>query len=217
VDESIRQLNAVTQRQPRNAMALYLQAQAYRMKELYAESIDAARKAIQLTPNNGEAHFWLAESLRMSSKFQESTDEYKAYLRLTDFDSKLAGKINYYAVGFLIGMGRKKRAAQRDVWSDLRNMANFGICDSYRKLSQFDTAIPYCQRALSYDPADPYVHYALGLLYARKAQADGNVGDLPAALLHFHKMLDINADLAESEFAKKNIASIDALLKQVSP
>ncbi len=217
VDESIRQLNAVIQREPNNAMALYLQAQAYRMKELYPDSIDAARKAIQLTPNNGEAHFWLAESLRMSGKYQESAGEYNQYLRLTDFDSKLAGKINYYAVGFLIGMGRKKRAAQRDVWSDLRNMAYFGICDSYRKLNQFDTAIPYCQKALTYDPSDAFVHYALGLLYARKAQASGNVGDLPAALLHFQKMLDINPDLAESEYAKKNIASINALLKQVAP
>ncbi|MCC7497450.1 MAG: tetratricopeptide repeat protein [Bryobacterales bacterium] len=217
VDESIRQLDVVTRREPNNAMALYLQAQAYRMKEMYPESIEAARKAIKLTPNNGEAHFWLAESLRMSNKFQDAAAEYKEYLRLTDFDSKLAGKINYYAVGFLIGMGRKKRAAQRDVWSDLRNMAYFGICDSYRKLNQFDTAIPYCQKALSYDPADAYVHYALGLLYAHKAQASGNVGDLPAALLHFRKMLDINPDLTESEYARKNIASIDALLKRAEP
>ena len=35
-------------------------AQAYRLKELYPQSIEAARKAIQLTPKNAEPHLWLA-------------------------------------------------------------------------------------------------------------------------------------------------------------
>src|SRR6202166_2766868 len=43
VDEAIRQLNVVTQRDKSNAMALYLQAQAYRMKELYPQAIESAR------------------------------------------------------------------------------------------------------------------------------------------------------------------------------
>jgi len=30
---------------------------------------------------------------------------------LSDFNSKLAGKLNYYALGYLIGFGKKKRAA----------------------------------------------------------------------------------------------------------
>ena len=36
--------------------------------------------------------------------------EYAEYLRLSDFDSKLAGRLNYYVVGFLVGLGKKKRA-----------------------------------------------------------------------------------------------------------
>ncbi len=48
VDESIRQLNVVTQREKSNAVAFYMQAQAYRMKELYPQAIDSARASIAL-------------------------------------------------------------------------------------------------------------------------------------------------------------------------
>lgn len=213
VDEAIRQLNVVTQRDKQDAMALYLQAQAYRMKDLYKESIDSARRAIQLDPAIPEAHFWLAESLRLSKSYKEASAEYREYLRLSDFDSKLAGKLNYYVLGFLVGHGKKRRAAQQDIWRDLRSMAYFGICDAERKESNFDTAIQHCQQSLSYDPEDPYVHYALGLAYARKAQSTGAIESLPAARKHFRAMLDINSNMVEAEYARKNIASIEAVLR----
>jgi tetratricopeptide (TPR) repeat protein len=211
-DEAIRQLNLATQREPKNSMAWYLTAQAYRMKDVYAQSIEAARKAIALNPGNAEAHLWLADSLRLSGKYNESTDEYAAYLRLSDFDSKLAGKLNYYALGFLAGMGKKKRAAQTDTWRDLRSLAWFGLCDAERKLNHFDVAISYCQKSLAYDPGDAYAHYALGLCYARIAEQTGSLETLSAARKHFRAMLDINADLSESKYARQNVAAIDQAL-----
>ena len=63
------------------------------------------------------------------------------YLKLSDFDSKLAGQLNYYVLGSLFGLGKKKRAAQHDIWQDLRSLAYFGICDCERKLTHFDSAI----------------------------------------------------------------------------
>lgn len=213
-DEAIRQLNAVVQRDRNHALAYYLLAQSYRMKDLYDRSIEAARTAIRLTPNNAEAHFWLAESLRMSGKYEPAKAEYAQYLRLSDFDSKLAGKLNYYVLGFLVGHGKKKRAATRDVWKDLRSLAYFGLCDSERKLGNFEAAIDYCRTSLAYDPEDPYVHYALALSYARQAQATGNIENLPAAKKHFLSMLRINSEMEEAEYARKNIASIDAVLQR---
>ncbi|HBY63879.1 MAG TPA: hypothetical protein DEH78_28980, partial [Solibacterales bacterium] len=59
LDESIRQLNAVTQRDKKNSQAYYLLSQALRRKDLYDEGILAARQAIKLVPENAEAHFWL--------------------------------------------------------------------------------------------------------------------------------------------------------------
>jgi tetratricopeptide (TPR) repeat protein len=211
-DEAIRQLTVVVQRDARNGMAQYLLSQAFRTKDQFAQSIEAAGKAIMLNPSNPEPHFWLAESLRLSGAYEKGVAEYSEYLRLSDFNSKLAGKMNYYVLGFLAGFGKKKRAAQQDIWKDLRSLAYFGMCDCQRKLSDYDAAIANCQRALNYDPEDPYVHYALGLIYARKAQATGRIESLPAARQHFAAMLKLNSEMAEAEYARKNIASIDAAL-----
>ena len=216
LDESIRQLNVVVQRNEKDALAWYLLAQALRMKELYADSIAAARNAIRLTPANAEAHFWLAESLRLSGKYQEATDSYQQYLKLSDFDSRLAGKMNYYVLGYLIGFGKKKRAAQRDVWMDLRSLAYFGLCDSERLLNQFDSAIAYCQKSLTYDSSDPFAHFGLALAYTSKAQASGTVESLIPARKHFSETIALNPDMPESERAKKYIAKIDTLLASAS-
>jgi len=212
VDEAIRQLNTVAGRQPDDAMSNYLLAQAYRMKDLYPQSIDAAGKAIQLMPKNAEAHFWLAESLRMSKKYEQARTEYLDYLRLSDFDSKLAGKMNYYVLGFLAGLGKKKRAAQQDIWKDLRSLAYFGVGDCERLLSNPDAAIDYYLKSLSFDPEDPLVHYASGLAYYRKAEITQSAATLPEARKHFEAMLKLNSDLAQAQTAKKYLAAINATL-----
>jgi tetratricopeptide (TPR) repeat protein len=211
-DEAIRQLNIVTQREKSNAPALYMQAQAYRMKQLYPQSIDSARAAIKLAPTIAEPHMWLAESLRLSAKYPDAADEYVQYLRLSDFDSKLAGQMNYYVVGFLVGLGKKKRAAQTDTWRDMRSLAYFGLCDSERNQAHFETAVAYCQKSLAYDPNDPYAHYALALCYARLAQANGSLETLSAAAKHFRAMLDLNGDIEEAQYARANLKSIEPLL-----
>ncbi len=212
-DEAIRQLNVAIVRDPSYAMSWYLLAEAYRMKEAYPQSIDAAHKSIQLTPNKAEAHFWLAEGLRMSSQYDQAEKEYLQYLKLSDFDSKLGGQLNYYVLGSLMGMGKRKRAAQQDIWKDLRSLTYFGLCDSERKQSHFDQAISYCEKSLNYTSDDPYAHFALGLALAMKGQQNGIVEMLPAARQHFATMLALNSDLAEADLARKNIANIDAFMK----
>ena len=212
-DESIRQLTQVVQRDRKQATAWYLLAQAQRIKEMYPQSIESARQAITLAPQNGEAYFWLAESQRMSAQYAPSVQSYQQYLILSDFDSKLSGKLNYYVLGYLAGLGKKKRAAQRDVWAELRSMAYFGLCDCERKRENFDAAIAYCQRALRYDPQDAFSHYVLGLSYARNAEKKQSVELYAAALKHFRRMLDLNPDLNESDYAKKNVQAIEAALR----
>ncbi len=47
----------------------------------------------------------LAEALRLGKRCGEARKEYEAYLQMSDFDSKLAGKLNYYVLGYVVGMG----------------------------------------------------------------------------------------------------------------
>ncbi len=201
---------------PTRRVALTLIAQAYRLKELYPQSIESARKAIKVNPRAAEPHMWLADSLRNSGKFGEARAEYEQYLKLSDFDSKLAGKLNYYALGYLVGIGRKKRAAQRDIWTDLRSLAWFGICDCERQANHYDLAIQACQTALTYDPKDPYAHYALGLSFMHLAINTGSVAGLDPALRHLERTVELNPDLAESDTARKNITNIQSYLQKTA-
>lgn len=212
-DEAIRQLTAVVSRDPANSLAHTQLAAAYRMKDAYPPSIEEAGKAIQLAPRTAEPHFWLADSLRLSGQYARSIPSYLTYLQLSDFDSKLAGQLNFWVRGFLIGGGRKTRASQRDIWKDLRSLAYFGLCDAERKQAHYDRAIPFCQRALSYDPNDPYIHYALGLTYARIAEQTGKLENVATASVHFRRMLALNPDLEQAAGVKKMLDNFDTLLR----
>jgi tetratricopeptide (TPR) repeat protein len=190
-------------------------AQSYRMKDMFGESIEAARRAIQLTPKNAEPHFFLADSLRLSGKAAEAKPEYEQYLALSDFESSTGEKVvNYWIRGFLIGGGRKKRAAQKDIWNDLRSLAYFGLGDCERLMKHPDAAIGFYETSLQFDPDDPLTHYALGRALTLKwAQADDRQ-PLPKAREHFQKVLELNQHLAEAKEARILINEIDAELKK---
>jgi tetratricopeptide (TPR) repeat protein len=211
-DEAIRQLNHVLRFQPDHVTACYLLAQAYRIKEHYPEAIEAAQRAVRAAASVAEPHFWLAEGLRMTGKLEEARSEYLSYLRLSDFDSGVTGNLNYYVLGFLIGRGKKKRAAQQDIWKDLRSLAYLGVCDCERLLSRFDTALEACRTALHYDPGDPYIHYVLGLCYVQDYNRSLEKGVLAAARKHFRTVLDINPEMIEAGRARHYLNSIQAAL-----
>ena len=211
-DEAIRQLDAALQRDKTYGLAWYLLAYAYCLKDDYGQSIEAARQAIKLIPNKAESHFWLAESLHLSGKLDEAKKSYQDYLRLSNFDSKLAGQLNYWVLGFLVGHGRKSRASVRDIWKDLRSLAYFGMCDCDRQLKRFDEAIDECRTSLTYDPEDSRTHYLTGLTYAMKAQKTSSVEPLAAASQHFRSMLRINPEAPEAGDVRKMLANYDQLL-----
>jgi len=215
-DEAIRQFETVLRRDPLNVLALTNLAQAYRMKDMYKDSVESARKAVKLNPAYAEPHLWMADSLRLGRPpaYETAIAEYGNYLRLSNFDSKLAGQLNYYVLGFLIGAGRKKRAAQHDIWKDLRSLAYFGMCDCENKLKHFGEAIEDCQKALTYDPQDPYTHYSLALAFASQGKRTRDCGMLAAALPHFRSMLQIDPDLEEASYARQDIRNIENYLPQ---
>jgi len=211
-DEAIRQLDAAITRDKSYGLAWYLLANAYFLKDDYAQSIDAAKEAIRLIPAKAETHFWYAESLHMSGKLDDARHEYQEYLRLSNFDSHLAGQLNYWVLGFLVGHGRKSRASTRDIWKDLRSLTYFGLCDCDRQLKRFDEAIGECRTSLTYDPEDSRTHYLLGLTFAMKAQKTADIGPLAAASEQFRSMLRINPDAPEAGDVRKMLANYDQLL-----
>jgi len=217
MDEAIRQLNVVTQRDPKSGMAFYLLSQAFARKGDFDDAIQAARQAILLTPGNAEAHFWLAESLRQKNGCGEAESQYGDYLSLSNFDSGMAGKLNYYLGGYLLGYGVKKRAAQTDIWKVLRGQANTGLCDCEFLQKKLDSAIRYCQTALTFTPTDLFTNYRLGVLYSQQYNQSGSVALLAAARKHFENVIDENPDANEADRSRKYVKNIDSVLAQQQP
>jgi tetratricopeptide (TPR) repeat protein len=212
VDEAIRQVNTVLTLQPNHAVALTMLSQAYRFKGLWDQSIDAAHKSISLAPKSAEPHLWLGDSLRLSGKLDEAGAEYDQYLKLSNFDSGVGGKLNYYILGSLFGMGRRKHAGTEDIWKDLRSLAYFGICDCQYQSKQYEPAIVTCQKALSYYRDDPFAHFDLGLAYMHRFNASKNVADLDPALQHLKQVIAINPDLDQAKTARQDIDVIQKAL-----
>ena len=113
VDEAVRQFETVIQRDPKNVQALTHLAQAYRMKEAYPQSIESARNAVRLASEYAEPHLWLADSLRLSGKYEASGAEYENYLRLSNYESGLAGPVELLCNWFSHGAGQKEAAGAR--------------------------------------------------------------------------------------------------------
>jgi len=214
LDEAIRQTNAVINRDPANGMAWYLQSQAFVRKGSYGLGVESGGKAIQFAPASAEAHLWYAEALRMNGQCSAAAPEYASYLSLSNFNSAIAGKLNYYVLGSLIGFGSKKRATQQDIWRELRAQANVGLCDCEWMAKQFQNAEESCQRALTYAHDEPYANYRLGVVYAEEYNKAGNRNLLKEARSHFDTVIRVNPETDEAQRSRKYIANIDAVLAQ---
>jgi tetratricopeptide (TPR) repeat protein len=222
LDEAVRQLNAALQQKPEDGTALYLLSQAYARESDFADGKAAALRAVKAVPANGEAHFWLADCERHLNDPVAAEAEYRQYLQLTNFNSGAMGNLNYYVGGFLLGIGRKHQAAEQDIWKEQQGQANLGICDCEWMQKRDDTAIPYCQKALSFMPADLWANYRLGLIYVEKANAGAQgaatlsthdvMSLLSEAKVRFGNVVAANPDTDEASRARQYIARIDAAL-----
>ena len=192
VDEAIEQALVVTVLSPRDADAHAVLAQAYRINGTYREAIDRAQTAIGLAGQHANAHYWLADALHMSGRWDEAIPKYADYLRLSDFES---GKAEIILCGILFPCSTR-RPSQRDLWGRMQYLAYFGICDSTRNLSRFTEAIEACENALRIEDRDPYVYFALGWSYAKRAEG---LDDLEAARRHLRHVLDLDPDLVDTE------------------
>ncbi|HTZ60114.1 MAG TPA: hypothetical protein VMB49_18520, partial [Acidobacteriaceae bacterium] len=143
--------------------------------------------------------------------------EYQRYLSLSNFNSELAGKLNYYLLGSLFGMGSKKRATQQDIWRELRAQAYVGICDCEWMRKSYDDAAVQCHKALSLVPDDPFANYRLALVFSEQYNAIGGPALLEEAKKYFDAVIAINPDTDEAQRSRKYVANIDSVLARTHP
>ena len=116
--------------------------------------------------------------------------------------SAVAKETDHNTVGSLNFLGQSCAYSHRDIAANNTGCTQVAVFN-----------IGYCQRAITYDPEDAFSHYLLGLNYAYLAQQTGSMEMLAAARKSFERMLTLNPDLSEADFARKNVAAIEIALK----
>jgi tetratricopeptide (TPR) repeat protein len=222
-DEAISQLAEALRIDSKNDTAQSHLSRAYLDKGVWDRAIESGDQAIALNPHNDQAFLWKADALRrlaaardLSSRpalYAEAVENYENYLGLTNFSSSTSGKLAYYLLG--LGLGSRGHADRQVVYDYQRNVAFMGLCECEDKLGTFQRAIDYCQRAIKYDPNEPYARFLLGNVYRDHFNVTKSKDDLILARNNYAKMVEINPDLEWSRNAKNYLEQIDRLLPRL--
>jgi len=220
--EAIVQLRHVQRIDPRNSLACSHLAQAYRLTAAYDKSIESAKEALQYDASNAQAYLWMGDSLRASKQFAKAKEAYLEFIRLTDFEASTFEKVGYYLLGnpFTTAFS-KRRATEKQIYKDQRNIAYFGLCESEEKLGNLDGATKACRRALAYDPQDIFAHFKLGEIDLRRANVllskrdPGSRQILWASRNCMQNVLAINSEIEISRTAREYIIKIDDTLRKL--
>ena len=221
-DKAVEEVNTVLQRLPDHDRAYALLSQTFRLKGDLGQAVEAARQAVEVNRNSLQGRLYLAEALRLSwngeqrrELLDEATREYQAYLKLSDFESSVAGKVlNYWFRGLLIGGGRKTRPSHLDAWKMLRGLAHYGLGNIEVILQAPERAIEQFEQALHFDNSDPLTYYRLGYAFAEKANRTGKCDDIRIAQGHFRRSLELDPGDEEAREMRGYLAGIDQVLQR---
>jgi tetratricopeptide (TPR) repeat protein len=215
--DAIENLRKAASIDPWSSLAHSHMAQAYRMTGTYDKAVDEARLALKSDPANAQAYLWLGDSFRAQKQWAEARSAYREYIQLTNFDASVPEKIGFYFLGNpFTSAFSKKRATQEQVYRDQRNIGFFGLCDCEQRLGNLNRAQEFCQRALSYDPQDPYAYFKIGRINLDRFNQTSRKESLLEARTAFEKMLAINPDLEESAYARKYMQAITQTLNKLA-
>jgi tetratricopeptide (TPR) repeat protein len=216
-DEAVQHLRYAATRDPRNSLARSHLSQAYRMAGAYDKAVEEAQEGLKLDSSNAQALLWLGDSLRALNSYDEARAAYRDYVRLTDFDATTTEKIGFYLLSNpFTSVFSKKRATQKQVYQDQRNIGFFGLCDCEHRLGNFARAENFCRKALSYDPDDIYSYFKLGRIALDVYNKTSSRDALMSARSNFAKMLALNSEVTEAEYARKYLQAIDQTIEKLA-
>jgi len=219
---AIVQLRHAIQVDPLSSLARSHMAQAYRMAGNFDRSVNLAEEALKLDASNAQAFLWMGDSLRGLLKFDKAKEAYTQYLRFADFEPSALEKFGYYMFGNpFTGTFSKRRASQKQIDRDQRNLAYFGICECENRLGKLESAIRACSKALSYDSRDIFSLFSLGELDLKKFNLLPNKTDPAARPLLWasrnvlESVVMINPDVKIADDARNYLNQINATLEKL--
>jgi tetratricopeptide (TPR) repeat protein len=223
-DEAIRQLTEALRLDGKNDEAYAMLSRAYWDNGAWARSIELADQALGLDAANAQAHLWRADSLRqLAAEEKDGTrsrelygsarEAYRTFLNLTNYSTRVHEWLAFHFVGLRVGT--RRHADRQDSYDSLRSSGFLGLCLTEQKVGNPLRARRYCGRALRHDPRDPIAYFLLGNVNRDLYNQTSSCGYLADARGNYLKMIELNADLAESNNARNYLRQIDGILPKL--
>jgi len=224
-DAAIRELNEAIRHDPDNDQVYSMLSRAFLDKSAWQQCVDMATQALALNPSNAEAHLWRADSLRHLAAdakpgdarrlqlFTDARDHYHEFINQTNFESSLASRIAYHAVGH--GIGAQKHADREGSYKTQRQAGFLGLCITEMRVGLLKRAREYCEQALDYDENSATAHYVLANVYRDMFNENNSCGVIASARQHYEKTIRLNPDLDEARGAKRVLSELDGAAREL--
>jgi len=186
LEESLQLLQTAVESNPKDGMAHFFMALAFRQQGQLAQALEQFRLAVTLDPMNALDNYYYAVALEQAGKLPESIAAYKKLLGIRPDDAVVEKDLGT----LLIEAGQNDEAAGvlRSAIQHDPQLAEayylLGVLEG--KTGQLDGAIVQLQKAVALKPDIYEFQYVLG----RVSAARGHFAD---ALPHFEKALELSA------------------------
>ena len=206
MDEAIRQLNVVIQREANSGMAYYLLSQAFARKSDYDDAIRRRARRSMLTPGIAEAHFWLAESLRSKEPGRRSGNPVQPVSRVIQLRQRHGRQAQLLCRRLSAGLRREEaRGASRYLEGVARPGEHRALRLRIGLQKRLRFSHPLLPDGADLTPTDLFTNYRLGILSLRNTTKRAAWRCWPAARKHFENVIEQNPDANEADRSRKYV------------
>lgn len=167
-------------------------ARAYANTGQYANGVEHGELAIQADPGDVDARRSYAYALSWVAANDQAIEQLETAMSLdpTEIDTYFELALQYLAQNRdqdAIDLYDRVLAVQpRNARAMLR------LCETYRKVGQFERAIGYCEDAVNADPNYAQAYYQLGILRYNRPAAPGQLPNFQGAMEAFQACTELN-------------------------
>jgi tetratricopeptide (TPR) repeat protein len=192
LEESLQMLQTAAEADPKDGLAHFFMALAFRQQGQLAQELEEFRMAVTLDPMNALDRYYYAVALEQAGRPSESIAEYKKLLEIRPDDAVVEKDLGT----LLIEAGQNDEAAgvlRSAIQHDPQLAEAYYLLGVlHGKSGQLDSAIVQLQKAVALKPETYEFQYVLGRVLA----ARGRFAD---ALPHFEKAVELSAGNPEQQ------------------
>jgi tetratricopeptide (TPR) repeat protein len=192
VDGAIEACRQAVERHPRSPDLLQRLGALYSGQKLYAQSIDALKRALSLEPQHPSRYYLLTKVLIDANQEPEAIQWLEAGLRLYYDDPSLMGLLAWCAQRADAAADHRRALAYYQQLLALGRPTAFslrGLANALVMIGQHHLAGPYYEQAVGLEPKNAQLRFEIGSLYAMHRRIED-------AKRHWHELRSLDPNLA---------------------